>query len=61
MQELIKTANPYTFFLQNRISHERIRLTELMPQSSPINSRTDENCRTPRRQSQAAFLSALDR
>ena len=53
--------NHICFFQQNRISNERLRLSELMPQSSPINSRTDENCRSPRRVSQAGFLSALDR
>ncbi|XP_035540732.1 kinesin-like protein KIN-12D isoform X2 [Juglans regia] len=45
---------------KNRLTNERIRLTELMPQSSPINS-ADEKCRTPGRASQAAFFSALDR
>ncbi|XP_050231749.1 kinesin-like protein KIN-12D isoform X2 [Mercurialis annua] len=49
---------------KNRISNERIRLSELMPQVSPPppppNSRMDENCQTPRR-TQNSFLSALDR
>ncbi|XP_057992919.1 kinesin-like protein KIN-12D isoform X2 [Hevea brasiliensis] len=45
---------------KNRITNERARLSELMPQRSPINSRTDENCKTPKR-GQTPFLSALDR
>ncbi|KAI8554401.1 hypothetical protein RHMOL_Rhmol05G0095900 [Rhododendron molle] len=46
---------------KNRITSERARLSELMPQPSPFSSRTDENRRTPNRASQAPFLSALDR
>ncbi|XVE49142.1 hypothetical protein DITRI_Ditri01bG0058600 [Diplodiscus trichospermus] len=47
--------------LKNRIASERNRLSELMPQTSPVSSRTDENCHTPKRVSQAPFLSTLDR
>ncbi|KAM4088915.1 hypothetical protein ACB094_07G109200 [Castanea mollissima] len=46
---------------KNKIANERLRLSDLIPQSSPINSRTDEACQNPRRVSQATFLSALDR
>eukprot|EP00257_Ricinus_communis_P017920 XP_015576480.1 kinesin-like protein KIN-12F [Ricinus communis] len=47
---------------KNRITNERIRLSELMPQASPLsNSRTNENCQTTPRRSQSSFLSALDR
>ncbi|KAJ4830100.1 hypothetical protein Tsubulata_017786 [Turnera subulata] len=46
--------------LKNRINNERMRLSELMPQTSPVNARTGDNCQTPRRV-QASFLSALDR
>ncbi|XVF45199.1 hypothetical protein PTKIN_Ptkin02bG0185700 [Pterospermum kingtungense] len=47
--------------LKNRISSERNRLSELMPQSSPVSTRMDENCHSPKRVSQAPFLSTLDR
>ncbi|KAK9286730.1 hypothetical protein L1049_015133 [Liquidambar formosana] len=47
--------------LKNRITSERIRLSELMPQPSPLSSRADDTCQTPKRVSQAPFLSALDR
>lgn len=43
-----------------KITNERIRLSELRPQTSPINSRTDDNRQTPRR-GQVPFFSALDR
>ncbi|KAK2991465.1 hypothetical protein RJ640_016500 [Escallonia rubra] len=48
---------------KNKITNERIRLSELKPQSSPLNSRTDENHHTPSpsRASQTPFFSALDR
>ncbi|KAF8406359.1 hypothetical protein HHK36_008446 [Tetracentron sinense] len=49
---------------KSRISGERIRLSELKPQSSrtsPLSSRIDENHPTPRRVSQTPFLSALSR
>ncbi|KAF3435686.1 hypothetical protein FNV43_RR22777 [Rhamnella rubrinervis] len=47
---------------KNRIVSERIRLSELMPQSSPsMSSRSDEKCQTPKRVSQAPYFSALDR
>ncbi|XP_023879431.2 kinesin-like protein KIN-12D [Quercus suber] len=46
---------------KNKIANERLRLSDLIPQPSPINSRTDETCQNPRRVSQATFLSALDR
>ncbi|KAM1151976.1 hypothetical protein EV1_034296 [Malus domestica] len=35
----------------NKISSERIRLSELMPQTSPLRSRKDENCQTRKRMS----------
>ncbi|KAK6253602.1 hypothetical protein QUC31_015322 [Theobroma cacao] len=47
--------------LKNRVTSERNRLSELMPQTSPVSSRTDENCHTPKRVPQAPFLSTLDR
>ncbi|KAJ7967416.1 Kinesin [Quillaja saponaria] len=47
--------------LKNRISNERLRLSELMPQSSPMNSRTEDSCHTLGRGSQAQFLSTFDR
>ncbi|KAG6408884.1 hypothetical protein SASPL_131910 [Salvia splendens] len=50
--------------LKVRISDERIRLSELMPQtSSPAaaNSRTDEKCPERKGASQTPFLSAFDR
>lgn len=47
---------------KNRIIGERIRLSEFMPQSSPLNSvRTEENCRSPKVASHNPFLSAFDR
>lgn len=46
---------------KNKIVNERIRLSELVPQPSPLSSRTDENRLTPQRVSQTPFLSALDR
>ncbi|XP_062020518.1 kinesin-like protein KIN-12D [Rosa rugosa] len=46
---------------KNKITSERLRLSELMPQTSPKNSRLDENCQTPRRMSQAPYFSTLDR
>ncbi|KAI4332059.1 hypothetical protein L6164_016998 [Bauhinia variegata] len=48
---------------KNRIINERIRLSELMPQSSSLSSRPEENRRTPPRasHSQAPFLSSFDR
>ncbi|XP_024021248.1 kinesin-like protein KIN-12D isoform X2 [Morus notabilis] len=46
---------------KNKITNERIRLSELMPQSSPISSRADENRQTPKRVSQAPYFSPLDR
>ncbi|KAH9695743.1 kinesin-like protein KIN-12D [Citrus sinensis] len=47
--------------LKSRLNDERNRLSEMMTQVSPINLRTDENCQTPRRLSQAPYLSGLDR
>ncbi|XP_004292458.1 PREDICTED: uncharacterized protein LOC101313387 [Fragaria vesca subsp. vesca] len=47
--------------VKNKITSERLRLSELMPQASPKSSKPDENCQTPRRMSQAPYLSALDR
>ncbi|KAK4258730.1 hypothetical protein QN277_005145 [Acacia crassicarpa] len=47
---------------KNKIIHERIRLSELMPpQTSSVNSRTEENRVTPPRASQSPFLSSFDR
>ncbi|XP_020534921.1 kinesin-like protein KIN-12D isoform X2 [Jatropha curcas] len=46
--------------IKNRITTEKNRLLEVMAQASPVNSRIDENCQTPKR-SQTSFLSALDR
>ncbi|KAM2008253.1 hypothetical protein EV1_003075 [Malus domestica] len=47
---------------KNKISSERIRLSELMPQTSPLSSRKDGNSQTPKRTSQQApYFSALDR
>ncbi|KAK7252061.1 hypothetical protein RIF29_35766 [Crotalaria pallida] len=46
---------------KNKIINERIRLSELMPQTSPLNSRPEENRITPPRASQAPFLSSFDR
>ncbi|KAG6777782.1 hypothetical protein POTOM_017615 [Populus tomentosa] len=46
--------------VKTKITNERIRLSELRPQTSPINSRTDDNRQTPRR-GQVPFFSALDR
>ncbi|KAJ6419585.1 hypothetical protein OIU84_029653 [Salix udensis] len=46
--------------VKNKITNERIRLSELRPQISPINSRTDDNRQTPRK-GQVPFFSALDR
>ncbi|KAB2602968.1 phragmoplast orienting kinesin 2-like [Pyrus ussuriensis x Pyrus communis] len=47
---------------KNKISSERIRLSQLMPQTSPLSSRKDENSQTPKRTSQQApYFSALDR
>ncbi|KAM7474929.1 hypothetical protein LguiB_022172 [Lonicera macranthoides] len=43
---------------ENRISHEKIRLSELVPQSSPLTA--DEN-QSPNILSQTPFFSALDR
>ncbi|KAL2344857.1 hypothetical protein Fmac_006142 [Flemingia macrophylla] len=42
---------------KNKIINEKIRLSELMPQASPLNSRSEENRLTPPR----AFLSSFDR
>ncbi|KAL3621187.1 hypothetical protein CASFOL_036099 [Castilleja foliolosa] len=48
--------------LKNRISEERTRLSELMPQTSTTSSsRSDENRLVRGRLSQTPFLSALDR
>ncbi|KAK0582663.1 hypothetical protein LWI29_028296 [Acer saccharum] len=46
-----------------RINNERNRLSEIIPRSSPTNTRTDDNIQSPtRRVSQApSYLSALDR
>ncbi|RDX99717.1 Kinesin-like protein KIN-12D, partial [Mucuna pruriens] len=46
---------------KNKIINEKIRLSELMPQASPLNSRSEENRITPPRVSQAPFLSSFDR
>ncbi|XP_048337159.2 kinesin-like protein KIN-12D isoform X1 [Ziziphus jujuba] len=46
---------------KNKIASERIRLSELKPQSSPISSRADDNSQTAKRVSQPPYFSALDR
>ncbi|KAL9327432.1 hypothetical protein ACSQ67_008077 [Phaseolus vulgaris] len=46
---------------KNKIIKEKIRLSELMPQTSPLNSRSEENRLTPPRASLAPFLSSFDR
>ncbi|XP_020232795.1 kinesin-like protein KIN-12D isoform X2 [Cajanus cajan] len=46
---------------KNKIINEKIRLSELMPQASPLNSRSEENRLTPPRSSLAPFLSSFDR
>ncbi|XAR72869.1 Plus-end-directed kinesin ATPase [Bertholletia excelsa] len=46
--------------LKNKITNEKIRLLELMPQTSPFSSRADDNHQTPNRATQS-FLSSLDR
>ncbi|QCD83147.1 kinesin family member 15 [Vigna unguiculata] len=46
---------------KNKIIKEKIRLSELMPQASPLNSRSEENRLTPPRASLAPFLSTFDR
>ncbi|XP_014508802.1 kinesin-like protein KIN-12D [Vigna radiata var. radiata] len=46
---------------KNKIIKEKIRLSELMPQASPLNSRSEENRLTPPRASLAPFLSSFDR
>ncbi|XP_015944937.1 kinesin-like protein KIN-12D isoform X1 [Arachis duranensis] len=48
---------------KNKIIKEKVRLSELMPHVSPLNSRPDENHATtpPRTSSQAPFLSSFDR
>lgn len=47
--------------LKNRMNNERIRLSELMPETSPLRSRTDQSSHTRDRLVQTPFLSALDR
>lgn len=46
---------------QNRMKSERMRLSELMPETSPLRSRADHSSRTQDRVIQTPFLSALDR
>ncbi|XP_054777208.1 kinesin-like protein KIN-12D isoform X2 [Prosopis cineraria] len=46
---------------KNKIIKEKIKLSELMPQTSSLNSRTEENRVTPPRVSQSPFLSSFDR
>ncbi|XP_022725985.1 kinesin-like protein KIN-12D isoform X2 [Durio zibethinus] len=46
--------------LKNRITSERNRLSDLVPPTSPVSTRT-ENSHPPKRVSQAPFLSTLDR
>ncbi|KOM31824.1 hypothetical protein LR48_Vigan01g138000 [Vigna angularis] len=46
---------------KNKIIKEKIRLSELMPQASPLNSRSEENRLTSPRASLAPFLSSFDR
>jgi len=40
---------------------EKIRLSELMPQASPLSSKSEENRITPPRASRAPFLSSFER
>ncbi|XP_011088306.1 kinesin-like protein KIN-12D [Sesamum indicum] len=47
--------------LKNRISEERIRLSELRPQSSTASSRADDNYQVRNGASQPQFLSPFDR
>ncbi|XP_050363080.1 kinesin-like protein KIN-12D [Argentina anserina] len=47
--------------VKNKITSERLRLSEFMPHASPESSKPDEHCHTPRRMSQAPYFSALDR
>ncbi|XP_027191010.1 kinesin-like protein KIN-12D isoform X2 [Cicer arietinum] len=47
--------------LKNKIINEKIRLSELIPQATPLNSRSEQNRITPPRASQAPFLSNFDR
>ncbi|XP_021738486.1 kinesin-like protein KIN-12F [Chenopodium quinoa] len=47
--------------LKNRVTNERIRLSELRQDPSPFRSRSGDNRQTPRRGSQSPFFSALDR
>ncbi|XP_057966007.1 kinesin-like protein KIN-12F [Malania oleifera] len=46
---------------KNIMTGERIRLSESMPQPSPLSSRSYDNHQTSKRGSQTPFLSALDR
>ncbi|XP_027348323.1 kinesin-like protein KIN-12D [Abrus precatorius] len=46
---------------KNKIINEKIRLSELMPQASPLNLRSEENRATPPRASQGPFLSSFER
>ncbi|XP_058730761.1 kinesin-like protein KIN-12D [Vicia villosa] len=46
---------------KNKIMKEKIRLSELMPQASPLSSRSEENRKTPPKANKASFLSSFDR
>ncbi|GMH13425.1 hypothetical protein Nepgr_015266 [Nepenthes gracilis] len=46
---------------KNKIASERIGLSDLIPQSSPLSPRMEDNYQTPIRVSQSPFFSALDR
>ncbi|XP_062092244.1 kinesin-like protein KIN-12D [Humulus lupulus] len=46
---------------KSKITSERARLCELMPHSSPINSRADEKRQTPKKVSQSPYFSDMDR
>ncbi|CAI8618378.1 unnamed protein product [Vicia faba] len=46
---------------KNKIMIEKIRLSELMPQASPLSSRSEENKKTPPKANKAPFLSSFDR
>ncbi|XP_038901859.1 kinesin-like protein KIN-12D [Benincasa hispida] len=49
------------FKFKNKIANERIRLSELIPQTSPKSLKTEDNCQSPLRLLQTSYFSALDR
>ncbi|CAL5213205.1 unnamed protein product [Lathyrus oleraceus] len=46
---------------KNKIMKEKIRLSELMPQASPLSSKSEENRITPPKANKTSFLSSFDR